>query len=44
MDASDAETCLSAARTDASGGKRRAARVLIIDNQPIVREGLRRIP
>jgi len=43
MDASDAETCLSAARTDASGGKRRAARVLIIDNQPIVREGLRRI-
>lgn len=41
MDAGDAETCLRTA--DTSARRRRAARVLIIDNQPIVREGLRRI-
>lgn len=43
MDASDQETYSSTARTAVSSGKRRAARVLVVDNQPIVREGLRRI-
>ena len=43
MNANDAEICLSTSPADASSSRRRTVRVLIIDNQPIVREGLRRI-
>ncbi len=43
MDEINEETRSSASGDHVSCGKRRAARVLIIDDHPIVREGLRRI-
>jgi len=43
MDPSNAETLSATVRPAVSSGKRPAARILIVDNHPIVREGLRRI-
>jgi DNA-binding NarL/FixJ family response regulator len=43
MVASNAWISSSGSRSTAPGGKRGARRVLIIDNHPIVREGLRRV-
>src|ERR1700736_3469780 len=43
MVASNAWISSSRSQSTAPGGKRGARRVLIIDNHPIVREGLRRV-
>jgi DNA-binding NarL/FixJ family response regulator len=43
VDTSNGETCAPTVRPSVAGDKRRTARILIVDNHPIAREGLRRI-